>query len=386
MIWGSVVALIGGAIIVIMVFYAVKYRDSSIVQVLKKAKMYPRKHGAPRPPGLPVRPLGSKERAQVFTGFATNREYREGIFTSDIADSLSYGFCEVSIPKGHNPGGLERPKQKWYWFDESEDGGKCIILQEIGLTTAQQFFQYLYDTSDTSSRSILLFVHGFNVDFEDAALRSAQLHYDLHFNGQSIFFSWASHDSNVGYVDDCDRMAHSVNDIREFLEKTADNEGIDAIYLIGHSMGSSGLTAALSSIKEGLTSKAQDKFKELILAEPDISQDIFKTKIAKGLADLGVRVTIYASENDKALGLSQSVNYGVPRLGQAGPSIYVEEGFDTVDASDVGVSFLHLNHSAYAENLVFLYELIGVLDGKEPSRRAGLEEIEGRRFWYLFPE
>lgn len=335
------------------------------------------------PPGISNRKQGEYEKAQVFTGFATNRKRENGIFTNNISNSLSYGFCEVSIPKHHNPGDLSRPTQRWYWFDQTEDEGKHIILQQIGLTTAQQFFKYL---SISSPHSILIFIHGYNVDFKDAALRSAQLQYDLRFEGQSLFFSWASHGTLSGYVNDGERIANSVNDIRNFLENLANNDGINEIYLIGHSMGNRGLTEALSSIKDKLTAETNKKFKELILAEPDISQDIFRTKISDGLASLGARVTLYASENDKALGISQPVNNGVPRLGQAGSNIFVDREFDTVDASDVGVSLLHLNHSTYAENLLFIHEINDVLDGKDITRRSGVEEVKDKNYWYLFPQ
>ncbi len=94
-------------------------------------------------------------------------------------------------------------------------------------------------------------------------------------------------------------------------------------------------------------------------------------------------MTIYASENDKALKTSQTVNNGVPRLGQAGEHVYLSDGIETIDSSDVGVSVLSLNHSEYAENLEFISELIGVIDGKQTESRPGLKRRE--EYWYLIP-
>ena len=39
---------------------------------------------------------------------------------------------------------------------------------------------------------ILVFLHGYNVSFEEAALRAAQISCDLKFPGLSAFFSWPS--------------------------------------------------------------------------------------------------------------------------------------------------------------------------------------------------
>ena len=338
--------------------------------------------GVKLPPGLKECPNGDSEKAQVFVGFATNRELKGSEITNEIAGITTYGYCEVSIPKYHLPGKLEVPKQRWYWFDETEVQSMHFVLKQCSFVDAKQFFKHI---SLSSPGDVLLYVHGFNVSFEDAALRAAQLGYDLRFSGQTMFFSWASHNSGAGYINDSERISNSINDIRNFLEQLAVNDGVNSIFMLAHSMGSRGLAEAVSTIKSNLSSSARSKFKELILAEPDISQDIFQSKIASGLSDLGARVTIYASKNDKALGISQKVNHGVCRLGQAGAQIYVDPCFDTVDASDVGISILSLNHSSYAESLEFIHEITGVIDGKKASQRPGIEEIPDQNYWYLFP-
>jgi esterase/lipase superfamily enzyme len=318
--------------------------------------------------------------ARVFPGYATNRELSNGVFTGNLAAEVSYGFCDVTLPPDHNPGKLERPAGRWWWYDEPEDPAKHVVLREIGHVDANTFFEHL---RETSPEAVLLFVHGFNVTFEESALRTAQLHHDLRFPGQSLFFSWASDGEVSGYANDATKIGDSVEDIAKFVDSLAENEGVDAIYMIGHSMGSRGLARALVSVGKRVSKNAQEKLRELILVEPDISQQIFETRIVPGLRELGARVTIYASENDKALGISEPVNNDVPRLGQAGAHLYVSERIDTIDSSDVGVSFLSLNHSAYAENLEFLLELAAVIDGKPSEARLGLEWRQDH--WYLVP-
>jgi len=52
---------------------------------------------------------------------------------------------------------------------------------------------------------VLLFVHGYNVSFEDAARRTGQLAYDLGFEGPTVFFSWPSRGSVTAYTRRADR-------------------------------------------------------------------------------------------------------------------------------------------------------------------------------------
>ena len=47
-----------------------------------------------------------------------------------------------------------------------------------------------------------LFIHGYNVTFEGAARRTAQMAYDLGFNGAAVFYSWPSQGTPTAYTID----------------------------------------------------------------------------------------------------------------------------------------------------------------------------------------
>ena len=50
------------------------------------------------------------------------------------------------------------------------------------------FYELLRQTVNQSARrELFVFIHGFNVSFEDAARRTAQIHYDLKFDGAESF-------------------------------------------------------------------------------------------------------------------------------------------------------------------------------------------------------
>jgi esterase/lipase superfamily enzyme len=64
-------------------------------------------------------------------------------------------------------------------------------------------------TLDEDERQILVYLHGYNVTFEDAALRAAQLGFDLKIEGATAFFAWPSCGDLADYFADADRIAAS---------------------------------------------------------------------------------------------------------------------------------------------------------------------------------
>jgi esterase/lipase superfamily enzyme len=144
----------------------------------------PSQQAAPPPPP-------KKAYALVEVLFATDRqrlgggnwnEYfgtREGI--------LRYGICKVSIPVLHKRGELERPRSLWI-LEFPEDPAKHVMLRDIVVQEQDAFFASLRDRLKKSSKNqALLFVHGFNNSFADAARRTAQLAHDLDFKGVPVF-------------------------------------------------------------------------------------------------------------------------------------------------------------------------------------------------------
>jgi esterase/lipase superfamily enzyme len=116
------------------------------------------------------------------------------------------------------------------------------------------------------SKSLLLFVHGFNTTFADAALRTAQIAYDLRFPGIAMFYSWPSAGRSWGYLHDEEstQLAKSIFDrLLDDLSLMASNE----IYLIAHSMGNRivGNTMA-SRVEQG---KPVSTIREILLGAPD---------------------------------------------------------------------------------------------------------------------
>ncbi len=89
----------------------------------------------------------------------------------------------------------------------------------VDLTDEAKFMDLLSQKiGQSDEKDVLLFIHGFNVTFEEAMLRAAQLGYDLNFKGGVAAFTWPSLGSVGGYIADQDSAVYSRNFLSEFIK------------------------------------------------------------------------------------------------------------------------------------------------------------------------
>jgi esterase/lipase superfamily enzyme len=91
--------------------------------------------------------------------------------------------------------------------------------------------------NQSSSKDAFVFVHGYNVSFEDAARRTGQMAFDLNFIGAPIFYSWPSNGTVAAYLQDETNVAWSAPHFRTFLALLSERSGAERIHVIAHSMG-----------------------------------------------------------------------------------------------------------------------------------------------------
>jgi esterase/lipase superfamily enzyme len=267
---------------------------------------------------------------------------------------LTYGSCEVSIPRDHRMGELESPS---IWkLEFRPDPEKHVVLLSAESQNVLDFYGEVRHRVDQSTdKKAFVFVHGYNVGFEEAARRTAQISYDLSFDGAPIFFSWPSQGNLAGYRDDETNVAWAEKDLKLFLSDLAERTSARTVYLIAHSMGNRALTGAFLSLLESKQDLASAVFKEIILAAPDIDAEVFKKDIAPRLIASKSHVTLYASSKDLALDASRKFHKNEPRAGDSGHGLVVLKGLDTIDATNVDVSLL--GHSYYADNASMLSDI-----------------------------
>ena len=308
---------------------------------------------------------------RAFTGDKASPKY----YGYEYVDQLYMGMCMVSIPKLHKQGVAESPSP---W--RSENPAEHVILQKAVPLGREKFFSNLHRQSNSET---LIFIHGFNVTFEDAARRTAQIAYDLNFKGRAVMYSWPSKGdiSPPGYIHDKDIIGASSIHLREFLQAVASDSGASAIHIIAHSMGNVALTKALAQIDVRLLNKPM--FSEVMLIAPDMNVDEFKTT-SKDVLKTAKRVTLYASSKDKALMISKEINGGLRRAGEADDGIVVLPDMDTVDVSNLDTSLI--GHSYFGDNTSVVSDIVQLLKGLSPNNRSLLPKtLRSMKYWIFQP-
>lgn len=319
-----------------------------------------------------------KKYATVRVMFATDRNRTKSNKPDEMFGSVrsknivSYGICEVSMPRNHKLGELE--KASVWKFEYNDDPEKHVLLLKVDVKSKKDFFDKLKKNINASSKKdAFIFIHGYNVSFEDAARRTAQMSYDLGFDGVPVFYSWPSVGKTLSYNVDEGNIEWSQGYIKTFLEDFFKSSESQNIYVIAHSMGNRGLTRALSSIIEQ-NPNAVSRIKEIILAAPDIDADVFKKDIAPVLVKSKKPITLYASSNDLALFASKQFS-GYFRAGQTGNAMIVLPGIETIDASNVPSDLLgHSYISGTPDVLSDVFQIIH--NGKRANQRSNLRAVK----------
>jgi len=300
------------------------------------------------------------------------------VYAGDRGD-LSLGFCTVSIPRDHRMGALEAPS---VWrLEFSNDPEHFVVLLSVTETDQANFYQDVTARMKASPGKLaFIFVHGYNVTFADAARRTAQMAYDLGFDGVPVFYSWPSQASYAAYKVDETNAEWAVVDFKNFLEQFARQSGADSIFLIAHSMGSRVLAGALKELVLEDPS-IRPKFKEIIFAAPDIDADTFRRDIAPKIFTATRAATLYASSGDYALMASRTFA-GYRRAGDVEGGVTLAPGLDTIDASNIRADFI--GHSYYGDSSSVLGDLRDlILFGKRPEQRKRLSPVVAgaSRYW-----
>jgi esterase/lipase superfamily enzyme len=321
---------------------------------------------------------------QVDVFFTTNRDSEPDsrVFFSTDRGELSHGITQVSIPPDHQLGRQEEPSI--FRFEWSYEDHKHIKVRKVITLTREDYLERLRQAvADSPDGKLMIFVHGYNVDFPEANRTVAQLANDLKFSGPVVLFSWPSQGSLTGYTIDETNAQWSQTHLIELLESLIEDVPAQNIYLVGHSMGNRIIGHAISGLAGSRVSGDLIKFREIVMIAPDIDTEVFRLDIAPRLAKTGINVTVYASSNDRAL-MASKVFHGYPRAGESGDGLVIVDGVETVDASDVSGSML--GHSYFAEDRRIMEDIFSLLQsGQRAENRFGLATVEssGGRYWTL---
>ncbi len=295
------------------------------------------------------------------------------------SDGISYGICRVNVPKIHATGQIAFSNN---YSDDSDRYFKMLSHKKLDFDSFQR------NIHKSRTREILVFVHGFNVKFEEAVLRASQLAYDLKFQGTVILFSWpAGGDSGIlstpligkTYAHNKANAAQSVNDAVDFFDLLSRIDLKTYVYV--HSMGHQVVIPALVNLAR--TTDIKMLVDELILNAPDFDIKEFE-KLSPELLKLARHITIYCSYNDNALLASQKFN-GAARVG----ACELVPGMDVINVSEIDepILGLGLGHSYYSSRAV-LTDVAQIIIGVEAENRLFVRKTGGSKIkenFYLRP-
>jgi esterase/lipase superfamily enzyme len=286
-------------------------------------------------------------------------------FGSEVDERIHFGKRIVRIPSSHRIGELGSPLWKRLLLqvdDRITVDPATVLAREAFERDVRRFLAGL----DASDRNVLVYIHGFNTGFDDAARRAAQLGFDLKVPGITVLYSWPSRGSVSGYLADLSAIEASEAQIADFLIAVSALADRGKVHIIAHSMGNRGLLRALHRATAQAALRAGTRFGQIFLSAPDISVAAFR-QLASVYPQVAERTTLYVADQDRALAALEWFTEGGSRVGGS-PPVLVLPGIDTVRVRDN--SLFRLGHSYFAEEPDVLRYIRAQLYWREsPERR-----------------
>ncbi|WP_084044470.1 esterase/lipase superfamily enzyme [Ensifer sp. WSM1721] len=308
---------------------------------------------ASRPTGVLQPVAASPAASQVEMLVATTRDRSENpgeMFSGERALEPAFADITVSVP----PTGVRKAGEvAWPRRlppNPSTDFA-TVKAEQVDRAAAERWLSNAVRKSP--DRSVLVFIHGFNNHFEDAVFRFAQIVHDSGAHSTPVLATWPSRGSLLAYGYDRESTNYTRNAVERLFQYLARDPEVKEVSILAHSMGN---WLALESLRQmairndGLPAK----FKNVMLAAPDVDVDVFRSQIA----DMGKqrpRFTLFVSRDDRALAVSRRVWGNVSRLGAIDPeqSPYREElaanNITVIDLTKIQAGD-RLHHSKFAES------------------------------------
>jgi esterase/lipase superfamily enzyme len=290
------------------------------------------------------------------------------MFNTDRAAAMSYARVDVSIPPddSRKVGDIQWPASP------PGDPHRDFVTASTEYLDRPAFSTALATVAKSKRRSMaMVFVHGFNNRFDDAAYRLAQIVQDSKAPVVPVLFSWPSRGvvSLSAYEYDRDSASQSRQALEDVLDTIALSPAIKEVTIVCHSMGCQLTMEALRSrsIRAG---KIGAKVRNVALVAPDLDVNIFHEQMQQ-VGSNRPRFALFLSQDDHALKISKSIWGGATRLGDVNPE---NEPYKTELAHDKILVFdvTHLEGDAHTR----AFDDVGTVMGMIERRLAAGQHLE----------
>lgn len=268
-----------------------------------------------------------------------------------------------------------------------------ITLQAPSIIHSSKLLPRLADwfrnQESRNQQQICIYVHGFNVTFEEAVDAAAKLHDELvkrGYQGLMALFTWPSDGKLTHYFSDqvdAERSStaflRGLMKVKKFIDETFAGDPSQVcsarIHVLAHSMGNLLLQNALFNIWNYAGRRPHHRLlNEVVMAAADIANEALEPgEPGEAIPAMASRVTVYYAEDDLSMPASKVANVAhlrfSRRLGQFGPEHpeRLPQNVWAVDCSKPNKGFL--GHSYYLESKDMLDDLASVLGGGPGSRK-----------------
>lgn len=316
------------------------------------------------------------------------KSHLKEVFLNERGDGkVRYSEVIVSIPNIHKFGTIDKGS-----IFRKGPTYEMKVWPNPTLLNKDNFYNKLSkNLKDYKNGDIIIFIHGYNNNIDDAVLRTAQISYDLESVSDKNFipmtYSWASKDDVKKYLADYDIAEWSVPHLKEFLIDVHSNAKNRNINVIVHSMGNKVFTKALDELHR---ENKNIKLNQVILAAPDIDAKVFMDNIVPSIKSITNRTTIYLSNKDKTMMLSESIRTREPRLGRGDKELkellllqrWEKEKINLINASNTDFSLWGLNHSYFAEIESVIFDISNAIKGISIEEREKKDNLIKSEPWW----
>ena len=316
--------------------------------------------------------------------------------------------------------------------DPLDDDGWRVVEKDLYKESAAEnrevvgsamMFEGLRKYLKKQPKDVIIYLHGFANDFDNSAVRAAQLEHLYGRQGEDavvVFFGWPSNGkvfpSFSNYMSDRDDAEASGIAMARVLEKfvafltelreedraeivAAQTEGIAPdpsrlkqcdrkLHLVAHSMGNWALRhAVLGFAKRHGGRRLPRIFDHAFLMAADEDADALGdgAKLAM-LLDLATNIHVYHAGNDIPLEVSDKTKGNPDRLGSDGPDDLdtLHPRILTLDCTKVSdTRTTHGNHQYYRLRSEVISDVVATLRGKPQQGRANRVETRPGRSWRI---
>jgi esterase/lipase superfamily enzyme len=259
--------------------------------------------GRPGPETLGTVALDDFSPTRVETLYTvTTRDRAEpgtNVFTTSKTREPNYASFDISIPPNHVPANIEWPKPGRKPDPKTDF---AVVSQSVLDRSA-----LLQAVGKRQSAPPVVFVHGYNYNFQESLFRLAQLKTDSNIGGTPVLFSWPSLAALPAYVADKESATYSRDALASLLtDMVRARKG--EVDVFAHSMGGWLTVEALRQLRLEGKGDVLDRLR-VIMAAPDIDEDVFAAQLDV-IGRMRTPITILVAQDDRALQVSSFLGAG----------------------------------------------------------------------------